>query len=127
MGEFGTDYAFLSEHETRAEAQGVAFEGTAGCVQDRKSGIVLSLGAEGKVKYGQVRVACDGAVSVRLRDAKHIEVMLPPEHTGTSVELKLPGDYKWTQSELDAKSTRQGRLYTLVTPQGLTSVVLVAQ
>ena len=51
-GAFGTDYGFLSENTITVSAENVTFSGVHGSVQDRTNGLVLCVGAEGEVSYG---------------------------------------------------------------------------
>jgi hypothetical protein len=65
-GDFGTDYGFLSAREAPASAEDASFQGTAGSVQDRKSGLVLSLGAKGEVRYNTFGLTAAFPVSLRV-------------------------------------------------------------
>ena len=69
-GDFGIDYGFLSAEKAKALAANVRFIGTAGSVQDRTDGLVLSLGATGEVSYKGYQVVSDSAVSVTIADDK---------------------------------------------------------
>ena len=126
-GDLGTDYSFLASDEQTARAKGTRFEGTAACVQDRPDGIVLSLGAKGKVSYRDIELAGDRPASVRSHGKGRLEVMLPREHDGTTVTLELPGDYGLAPEEREAKIVRSGNALALTVPAGKRQVSLVAK
>lgn len=65
-GAFGTDYTFLSSEPQTVSAQGIAFTGTAGSVQDRAHGQVLALGAEGSASYGGYAFTSSVPASLRV-------------------------------------------------------------
>jgi len=89
-GEFGTDYGFLSALETSAAEEGVFFRGTAGSVQDRKTGLVLALGAAGEVRYREYALAA--GVGASLCVAPGVLVLeFAPEHPEAEVFVSAPG------------------------------------
>jgi len=128
-GGFGSDYAFLSGEPTSASAGDATFRGTAASVQDRKDGLVLSLGAKGEAAYRDVSISCDAPASIRLPHGRRAEVMLPDGHTGTQVRLKLPGDYLLASGTVSGVSltASAGGLYLLSVPGDIERVVLVPQ
>lgn len=126
-GEFGTDYVFLSAEEDKAKAGDAVFEGTAASVQDRRTGLGLSLGAKGRVKYRDFELAADGAVSMRLSGEKVAELSLPPDHKGTEITLKLPGTYRLTAPTRGVKLSSEGAVHTLTIPAGVGRAVLEAE
>lgn len=96
-GDFGTDYAFLSEATARADAGDAVFYGTAAAVMNRGDGVVLALGAPGSIEWRTMRVACeDSAVSVLLGN-RRAAVYLPEGHAGASIILTIPG--RWAVRE----------------------------
>jgi len=86
-GAFGTDYAFLSDKPTSAKAEDAAFTGTAGVVQDRKSGLTLSLDAKGEVGYKRWAIVSDAAASLRVA-GNALTVTLSPDHKDQAVTVK---------------------------------------
>jgi len=126
-GDFGTDYVFLSEAETRAKAKGATFEGTAASVQDRKTGLALSLGAKGRIKYRAIELAADGPAGLRVHTRDRVELMLPNDHAGATVAIRLPGRYKCARPDLAANLTREGKTRTLTVPAAIASVILIAE
>ena len=126
-GEFGTDYVFLSAEEDKAKAGDAVFEGMAASVQDRRTGLGLSLGAKGRVKYRDFELAADGAVSMRLSGEKVAELSLPPDHKGTEITLKLPGTYRLTAPTRGVKLSSEGAVHTLTIPAGVGRAVLEAE
>jgi len=91
-GTFGTDYCFLSDKPAKATAAEAVFEGTAGSVQDRESGLVLSLAAGGLIVYKQHRIACDGAVALRVKGGG-LSVAFPAGHPGATATIQVPGSW----------------------------------
>jgi hypothetical protein len=91
--DWGTDYAFLSATETTAEAEGAHFSGTAACVQDRGTGLILALSAAGEVAFGKWGLQCDQPVSLRIRDAAGA-IDAPAGHGALQATVTLPGDWK---------------------------------
>jgi len=75
-GDFGTDYGFLSAKSATGSGEGATFSGTAASVQDRKSGLVLSLGAKGEVGYKKYRLAADFPAALRVQE-RELTVELP--------------------------------------------------
>jgi len=128
-GEFGTDYAFLSDQYASAEAEEARFEGTAACVQDRKGGIVLGLGAKGDVHYGRTSLSCHQAVSVRLYGKQQAEIMLPSEDEGREVHLALHGPYKLAEGTPDSVqlTIAKGRFHQIRVPAGIERVRMTAR
>jgi hypothetical protein len=103
-GHFGTDYGFLSALQATGSGEGATFCGTAASVQDRKSGLVLALGANGDVRYKQYRLAADFPAALRIQ-AQQLTVELPKgiqppafqvqqPFSGGTVNVNAPG--KWT-------------------------------
>jgi len=92
-GDFGTDYGFLSSTSSACKGKDFAFEGTAGSIQDRKSGLVISIAAAGKAAYKQHSIASDQAVSLVV-EKEMLKVRLQDKHVGAFVEMHTPGT--WT-------------------------------
>ncbi|MET3870731.1 hypothetical protein J3R74_000601 [Puniceicoccus vermicola] len=59
--EVGTDYVFLSEDPFTFEEGGITFEGTVGTAQLREEGIRLSLGAGGRISFGDFELVSEEA------------------------------------------------------------------
>jgi hypothetical protein len=95
-GDFGTDYGFLSGTEREARGEGVSFRGTAASVQDRKSGVVLSLGAKGAVRYRDFGLTADHAASLRV-GGDELLVEAPAGRRGGPLLLTAPGAWKLAQ------------------------------
>ena len=75
-GDFGTDYGFLSALDATAAGEGISFRGTAGSVEDRRTGLVLSLGAKGEVRYKTYGLSGEFPVSLRAAE-RALTVELP--------------------------------------------------
>jgi len=134
-GTFGTDYGFLSALEATASGEGATFRGTAASVQDRKEGLVLSLGAKGEVGYKEYRLAADFPAALRVRKQKltvelpagiqppAFELMKP--FPGGTVTVSAPGT--WTLSKLlpGVKLTPAATGFALEVPAGVKAVTVV--
>jgi hypothetical protein len=109
-GDFGTDYGFLSAREATAAGEGASFQDTAGSAQDRKSGLVLALGASGEVGFKDYGLKADMPVSLRVQpDTLVLEA--PAAHAAGQVTLVAPGKWKLAHA-LEGATARQ-------TPEGL--------
>ncbi len=135
-GDFGTDYGFLSASESSAEGEEAFFRGTAGSVQDRRHGLVLSLGAKGEVRYQEYGLTADFAASLRVAGEtlivelpqkvidgdKTLQPMIP--FPGETVTLTLPGEWRW-QLPPGVKREKAEAGWRLVVPAGVTKVTLL--
>ena len=92
-GAFGTDYGFLSHDVVDAPAGDAMFHGTAGAVQDRTSGLVLSLAAPGTVSYHGYAVSAAAPISLRAA-TKTLTLTLPSDSAGGEFTVTAPG--KWS-------------------------------
>jgi hypothetical protein len=91
-GRFGSDLCFLSEKTAIVSAEGAQFEGTAGSVQDRNDGIVLSLGAKGRVTYHDYSIAGDEVAALQIgQDTLVVES--PPDNPGVTIGIQAPGQW----------------------------------
>ena len=88
-GAFGTDYAFLSDIAETATAEGAVFSGTVANVQDRTSGLVLALGAEGSVTCKNYGIASAIPASLRI-DANVLTVTLTSQRAESHVTVTAP-------------------------------------
>ncbi len=135
-GEFGTDYGFLSALEATGEGEGAAFRGTAGSVQDRKSGLVLALGERGEVRYKEYGLSADFAASMRVGE-KTLTVEVPEKvidgdktmqpmvaFPGGTVTITAPGEWALEQGLPGVRITRAGARWVLEVPRGVKAVSL---
>ena len=123
-GEWGADYAFLSADPGAGGDAGLSFKGTAASVQDRKSGVVLSLGAAGEVAYQGWRLQASGPASLRVRP-DGVSVEFPPGGEGAKVTLTAPFKLKLETGKAGvALEPAPGGGYTLTVPVGATQVGL---
>jgi len=123
-GDWGTDYGFLSAEEATAEAEGAAFRGTVGSVQNRNNGVVLSLGAAGMVRFGDRGVSSEQPVSVRVQPDVLV-VDLASDHAPGEIGLQLPGAWKLYQAPARVKLQKAEGDYLLTVPEGVAQVRLV--
>ena len=133
-GDFGTDYGFLSALETTAEGEGARFTGTAGSVQDRKTGLVLSLGAKGEVRHKDYGLTSDFPVSLRVGE-KTLTVELPAAlqppafalvrpFPGGTVTVSAPGNWALAKPLLGVKLSKTAAGWVLAVPAGVQTVGL---
>lgn len=76
-GTFGHDYVFAHDTRTAVQADAVAFDGTAGSVQDRPSGLALALGAAGTVRSGDYAIAADSSAGIAIHGQQARVTALP--------------------------------------------------
>ena len=136
QGDFGTDYGFLSALEAAGAGGGATFRGTAGSVQDRKNGLVLSLGATGEVRYHGYGLAADFPLSLRVGE-KALTVELPAgiqppafrlmqPFPGGTVTVTAPGEWALAQPAPGVTLTKTAAGWALAVPPGLRRVVMAA-
>jgi hypothetical protein len=136
-GDFGTDYGFLSALDATAVGGGATFRGTAGSVEDRATGLVLSLGAKGEVRYKDWGLSAAFPVSLRVRE-KTLTVELPATvqppafalvqpFPGGAVTISAPGIWALAKPLPGVKVTPSAAGLVLVVPAGLRTVALVGK
>ena len=134
-GEFGTDYGFLSAIRATGSGEGATFCGTAASVQDRKSGLVLTLGAKGDVGYKRYRLAADFPAALRIRE-QQLTVELPQgiqppafrllqPFPGGTVNVNAPGKWTLSQPQAGVTLTQSATGFDLKVPAGLKAVTIV--
>ena len=134
-GDFGTDYGFLSALRATGSGEGATFCGTAASVQDRESGLVLTLGAKGDVRYKQYRLAADFPAALRIREQQLTvelpEGIQPPAFRlsqpwpGGTVKVNAPGDWALSKPLPGLRLTQSAAGFALEVPAGLKAVTLV--
>jgi hypothetical protein len=134
-GDFGTDYGFLSALEATAAGEDAQFKGTAGSVQDRKDGLVLTLGARGEVRCREYGVTAEFPVSLRV-GARELTLEFPAgiqppafqlmqPFPGGTVTLTVPGDWMLAKPLPGVKLTRTQAGLVLEVPAGTRTIPLV--
>jgi hypothetical protein len=138
-GDFGTDYGFLSAIEATAAGEGTSFRGTAGSVQDRKSGLVLALGAKGDVRYKEYELAADFAASLRVAKEqlsvelpekvidgdKTLQPMIP--FPGGAVTVTAPGTWALAKPVNAVTLEKAATGWMLTVPIGVHTVELITK
>ncbi|MHB9134127.1 MAG: hypothetical protein ACYDBB_23910 [Armatimonadota bacterium] len=123
-GTFGTDYGFLAGQDDTASAENITFHGTAASVQDRPTGLVLSLGAKGDIRAKGYAIACDTPASLRVGQILTVEV--PSGSPATIVNITAPGEWLLAKPLPGVTVTPNGAdAFTLTIPAGMSSVMLV--
>lgn len=134
-GDFGTDYGFLSAFAATASGEETTFRGTAASVQDRQSGLVLTLGAKGHVGYKQYRLAADFPAALRI-EPRQLTIELPlviqppafelsQPFPGGKVTVNAPGSWVLSKPLPGVKLTRSAAGFVLEVPPGLKAVTVV--
>ena len=124
-GPFGTDYAFLSATPTKANAEGVAFNGTAGSIQDRADGLTLAIGAKGDVSYRGYRLASEAAASLTMESDKAIVCVSHDRREPQTLMVGLPEGQALSRPTdgIRLESAAPGK-HRLVISAGVTSATL---
>jgi hypothetical protein len=135
QGDFGTDYGFLSAQDATATGEGASFTGTAGSVQDRKSGLVLSLGAKGAVRYKGYGLTADLPAGLRVKEkALTLEfpaTVQPPAFAlaqpfpGGAFTLATPGAWALANPQPGVTLAKTAAGLTIQVPAGCKTVALV--
>ncbi|MHB9024605.1 MAG: hypothetical protein ACYC7E_10580 [Armatimonadota bacterium] len=136
-GDFGTDYGFLSAPDATASGDGVNFTGTVASVQDRSTGLVLSLGAKGTVQYQSFGLASDFPASLRVRK-KALSVELPASlqppafkpaqpFPGGTVTVTAPGEWTLANAQKGVELTKIAAGWAITMPSGMHAVQLISK
>ncbi len=136
-GDFGTDYGFLSALAANASGEDATFSGTAASVQDRKSGLVLALGAKGSVGYKQYRLTADFPSALRIQQQQLTvelpQVIQPPAFQlsqpfpGGSLSVNAPGKWALSKPLPKVELTQSAAGFDLKVPAGLKTVTVVKE
>ncbi len=122
-GKAGDDFAFLSTDEATAAAEGVSFRGTAGAVQQRNGGTVLSLAAAGEVRWSTHALAAPGPASLQVSPHR-LSVWLAAAGPGGQLTVTAPGSWALKNPPAGVTLEKDAAAWRLTVPSGLTQVVL---
>jgi len=122
-GGFGTDYVFMSKRTAKDGSHGISFEGTAGAVQDRASGLVLSLAARGAVAYRECALTSPVPVSIRVGPYA-AALRLPESSPGGKLIVRLPGRWGLSGDRNDVVIAKDGNAHAITIPKGIRIVRL---
>ncbi|MCL4207386.1 MAG: hypothetical protein KJ000_33300 [Pirellulaceae bacterium] len=125
QGEAGTDYCFLPAREIRVKADSAEFRGTAASVQDRRSGLVLALGAAGEIRYRNWTLTAEQAASLRVAPDRLIVDRSADQEPGR-LTIAAPGDWRLAEPAHGALLTRRDNHLELELPSGVARVELIA-
>jgi hypothetical protein len=120
-GTFGTDYCFLESSPTEEEYRDVSFNGTAGIVQDRLSGLVLTLAASGTVRYREYELSTSVPVSLKVAPYA-LSLDFPSDSAGGTVSLRSPERWSLVRTLPGVRLDARGRHLTVTVPTGVTTV-----
>lgn len=126
-GTFGHDYVFAHDTRTAVQADAVAFDGTAGSVQDRPSGLALALGAAGTVRSGDYAIAADSSAGIAIHGQQaRVTAQATENKTERAITLTLPGTWELAAPTAGVTLTRQPTgSWRLILPPGVTMVELM--
>lgn len=120
----GTDYVFLSLDRMEEKARGIRFSGTAGVLQRRAAGQVLSLAAAGEIVDGKFGLSAEWPVSLRA-GGDVLEIELAADFPGGQIVITAPSGYVLEKAaEGVILGNREGGRYMLNLPAGKTHVSL---
>ncbi len=121
-GAFGTDYCFLSPAKADVKAEGAAFSGTAGIVQNRVGGLALVLSDPGSVAFKEYGLAAIQPATMRIGlDFALLETTA----SQTAFELTLPGKWAVADGQPGVTLAKKGAALELTLPAGVMSARLV--
>ena len=96
----------------------------AGSVQQRPTGITLTLGDAGEVHVAQYGLAAAYAVSLQAQPAM-LTLHFPADTPGGALTLTAPAGYALQKATAGVKLESKNGSYQLTVPQGCGNVVLV--
>lgn len=124
----GRDYVFIHDKHVAATADKASFDGTAGSVQDRPSGLALSLGAAGSVRYGDYGITTEDCAAGIAIHAQQAWATIQANKTARAIILTLPGDWKLAAQTAGVMFTRQpDGAWQLILPPKVETVELRQQ
>lgn len=124
-GGFGTDYAFLSQEQTTAAAEPVSFWGTAGAVQVRADGTMLSLGASGEVGWKDYGLAGPNAAALHVTP-KQLSLTVSRDSPRGEYAIAAPGAWKVKKPGTGVKVELRDGQHVVVLARGITRATLVS-
>ena len=122
-GEFGTDYAFLSDGPATAGKGDVRFSGTAGAVQVRPDYTELSLAGAGGVQWKAFALSSEHAAGLTVKKDL-LTLRAPADHAGTALTLTAPADWQLERPATGVEMIVRAGGYDLTFPRGVTEVTL---
>lgn len=127
-GPWGTDYAMLADSGNQASDGPVAMTGQAASIQDRKTGLILALGDEGRVQFEDRELAADGPVSATWLDRKIVLHRAAGEGP-LAVRLRLassgPEPWRFAENADDCSLEVEGEQLRVVLPPAARSATLL--
>ncbi|MBT3199540.1 MAG: hypothetical protein HN350_06445 [Phycisphaerales bacterium] len=96
-GAWGVDHTFLTDEPAEAKIAGFSFKGTSACVQNRTSGLVLTLGDKGSVAGKAYSLTAPFAASLRVGPAA-ITIDMSPDHPVGEIIITAPGKWRSPKS-----------------------------
>ncbi len=123
-GDWGTDYAFLSNDPVTAKIGEFSFQGTAASIQNRGSGLVLALGGQGTVAANSFALTAPFGASLRVGSAA-LTIDMPADHPAGRIDVVAPGGWKLREGRGVTLTKEPTGSYKLGIPAGKTTVELV--
>ncbi len=125
-GEWGTDYAFLSKDSTTAKMADISFEGTASSVQDRRSGLVLALGAAGSITAKSYTLTAPLGAALRV-EPDTLTIELSTYDQAFELYMAAPGKWKLQKGRGVVLDRKPDNGISLGISKETTTVVLVRE
>lgn len=123
-GAFGTDYCYLGGAPGgKVAGGGVTFEGTAGAVLDRATGLILVLSAPGAVRYKDYALSGELPAALRV-EAGQLTITCSEPWAGGEVAIVAPGGWELGQTPGAELVPQEGGRMTLRMPAGIKRVEL---
>jgi hypothetical protein len=123
-GEWGVDYAFLSKEPAKAKVGGFLFQGTSGSVQNRRSDLVLALGAKGKVEGKDFALTAPFGASLRVGIAR-LTVDMTDKHPPGNIVVSARDAWKLGKGSAAKFAKGTGGNYVLSVPIDARTVELI--
>ena len=96
----------------------------AGCVQDRKGGLALALGAPGQVAYVSWALASDSPAALHIA-GETLTVAVDAEHKAQQVRVTAPGAWRLADGAPEGvRLNPAGETFTVSMPPGVQQIVL---
>jgi len=95
-----------------------------GWVGSNRNGLVLSLAAKGRIRFGDYGIASDNPATLRV-GKDQLVVELHRYHGGQTVALTVPNRWRLSDAAEGTRLSETAKGYALVVPQGTVRVRLV--
>jgi len=122
--DWGADHVFLSAEPATSKLADVSFEGVAACIRNRKSGLVLSLGAKGSAAMKSLSLTAPFGASLTAGRTV-MKVAMAPKHPAGEIIISAPGAWKLRPDQSVTLTKESRGRYKLTVPAGKAMVELI--